>query len=166
MLFPWSGEDEYQYHLLYKSINKVNIGGLPFLPQATGLVEQFVERLIENNPEELQREGILPIGTREEGESSLIDKVLVGTVSKEEDYRRFIYNDYFQITVRKLGKGWQEAKYVALYTTADVEGINGIKEFGKIDRVSTEDGNVFSMFKPGSRRKMSSNLLNMELPLI
>jgi uncharacterized protein len=32
VLFPWYDEDSYQEHELYKSINEVNIGGLPFLP--------------------------------------------------------------------------------------------------------------------------------------
>ena len=54
VLFPWSDEDIYQEHHFYKSINEVNIGALPFLPNATDLVEQFVERLIEKSPEEIQ----------------------------------------------------------------------------------------------------------------
>jgi uncharacterized protein len=143
VLFPLGDEEGFREHPLYKSINQVNIGGLPFLPQATELVEQFVERLIEKNPEEIQREGILPIGTKEEWESSLVDKVLVGTVSKKDEYLNFIQNGYFQIPTYKLKRGWQEAKYVALYTTSDVHNQNGIAEYGKIDRISTEDGNVY-----------------------
>ena len=30
----------------------MNIGGLPFLPNSTVLVETLVERLVENNPED------------------------------------------------------------------------------------------------------------------
>ncbi|MFB5193471.1 DUF2357 domain-containing protein [Neobacillus sp. KR4-4] len=142
VLFPWDGEEEYREHLLYQSINKVNIGGLPFLPQATDLVEQFVERLIEKNPEEIQREGILPIGIMEEWESSLVDKVLVGTVSNEDDYKRFIRSGYFQIPLSKLRKGWQEAKYVALYATEAAREQNGIVDYGKIERVLTDNDNI------------------------
>jgi uncharacterized protein len=142
VLFPWWDEEGYREHPLYKSINQVNIGGLPFLPQATDLVEQFVERLIEKSPEEIQREGILPLGTKEEWESSLVEKVLVGTVSNQDDYINFIQNGYFQISEDKLKKGWQEAKYVALYKSAEVQNQNGIAEYGKIDRISIENGNV------------------------
>ena len=35
------------------------------------LVEQFVERLIDSSPEELQEEGILPIGSKEQWFSDL-----------------------------------------------------------------------------------------------
>jgi uncharacterized protein len=142
VLFPWGDEEGYREHPLYKSINQVNIGGLPFLPQATDLVEQFVERLIEKSPEEIQYEGILPRGTKEEWESSLVEKVLVGTVSNQNDYIGFIQNGYFQIQEEKLKQGWQEAKYVALYTTAEVPKQNGIAEYGKIDRITIQDGNV------------------------
>jgi uncharacterized protein len=142
VLFPWGEEESYREHSLYKSINQVNIGGLPFLPQATDLVEQFVERLIEKSPEEIQQEGILPKGSKEEWESSLVEKVLVGTVSNQDAYINFIQNSYFQMQESKLKKGWQEAKYVALYTTAEVHKQNGIAEYGKIDRISLEDGYV------------------------
>lgn len=142
VLFPWWDEEGYREHPLYKSIDQVNIGGLPFLPQATDLVEQFVERIIEKSPEEIQREGILPRGSKEEWESSLVEKVLVGTVSSVEDYNTFIQNGYYLIPVDHLKKGWQEAKYIALYTTVNVGNRNGIAEYGKVERISTEGGDV------------------------
>jgi hypothetical protein len=153
VLFPWGDEDVYQEHPLYKSIDQVNIGGLPFLPQATDLVEQFVERLIEKSPEEIQLKGILPRGTKEEWESSLVEKVLVGTVSNGEDYKDFILNGYFRIAVNKLNKSWQETKYVALYTTIGVVVQNGIGEYGMVDRISTEGGTVIFYVKGWQQTK-------------
>lgn len=147
VLFPWGDEERYREHPLYKSINQVNIGGLPFLPQATDLVEQFVERLIEKSPEEIQREGILPLGRKEDWESSLVEKVLVGTVSNQDDYNVFIRNGYFQLSESKFKKGWQEAKYVALYKSIDVDDQNGIAEYSKIDRISIENGNAIFHLK-------------------
>lgn len=73
VLFPWNQEEAYEKHPFYKSIEKVNIGGFPFLPNATRLVEQFLDHLIEK-PEEIIKEGILPRGTREEWHSSLEEK--------------------------------------------------------------------------------------------
>lgn len=142
VLFPWGDEAGYQEHPLYKSIDQVNIGGLPFLPQATDLVEQFIEHLIEKSPEEIQKEGILPRGTKVEWESSLVDKVLVGTVSNQNEYDFFIRNRIFVIQVNKLNKGWQEAKYIALYTTNEVMGQNGITVYGGIDQVNIKDKTV------------------------
>ncbi|MGE6720821.1 DUF2357 domain-containing protein [Peribacillus frigoritolerans] len=141
VLFPWSDEQSYEDHHFYKSIDQVNIGGLPFLPNATYMVERFLECLIEKSPEEIQREGILPRGTKEEWESTLEEKVLVGTVSNEAIYRDFIQQGYYQIPVNSLKKGWQEAKYVALYTTSEL-GENGVREYGDIKRIATEEDTV------------------------
>ena len=112
-------------NILFIKVLIVNIGGLPFLPKATDIVEQFVERLIERSPEEIQREGILPLGTKEEWKSSLVEQVLVGVVPNKETYIDFIQNGHFNILINKLKKGWQEAKYVALYTTSDVHDKKG-----------------------------------------
>ena len=120
VLFPWFDEDTYMEHHFYKSINEVNIGALPFLPNATSLVEQFVERLIDSSPEELQEEGILPIGSKEQWISDLEEKVFVGLVSSKEDYTAFIQGGYYQIAAHFLKKGWQEAKYIALYAKSGV----------------------------------------------
>lgn len=62
VLFPWNDEQAYRDHPLYNSIEKVNIGGLPFLPDHTGLVEGIIDNLLNKNADELQREGILPRG--------------------------------------------------------------------------------------------------------
>lgn len=46
VLFPYNNEEEYSKHPLYKSIETVNIGGIPFLPTATKLMEEFLKELI------------------------------------------------------------------------------------------------------------------------
>lgn len=142
VLFPWHLESEYQEHHFYKSINEVNIGGLPFLPNATDLVERFVERLIDKNPEELQKEGILPIGALEEWQSSLDEKALVGLVATEEEHHRFVQGSFYSIPVAPLKKGWQEVKYVALYLKNGVASVNGVTVYGKIVKVGLNGNRV------------------------
>ncbi|MBU3191322.1 hypothetical protein KPL51_17520 [Clostridium bowmanii] len=46
VLFPYKDELQYKNHNFYKSIEEVNIGGIPFLPKATGLMEEFLDKLI------------------------------------------------------------------------------------------------------------------------
>jgi uncharacterized protein len=135
VLFPWFDEVVYEDHHFYKSIEKVNIGGLPFLPNATTTVERFVERLIDKSPEEIQKEGILPRGAHEEWKSSLERMVLVGLVSDQESYNRFNKEGYYQIPVKLLRKGWQEAEYVALYLKNNLDTQNGVHLYGKIKDV-------------------------------
>jgi uncharacterized protein len=136
VLFPWFQEDIYKEHHFYKSINEVNIGALPFLPNATTLVEQFLERLIDSSPEDLQREGILPRGAKEHWYSAHDEKVIVGLISSKEDFHSFIREGIYQLPVRLLRKGWQEAKYIALYKKSGVADIQGINEYGKITDVT------------------------------
>ena len=47
VLFPYGDEERYESHQFYKSIGKVNIGGLPFLPGTTRLVGELLDRLLE-----------------------------------------------------------------------------------------------------------------------
>jgi len=46
VLFPYQNEADYKKHKFYKSINQVEIGGLPFLPGATMLVSEKISKLL------------------------------------------------------------------------------------------------------------------------
>lgn len=46
VLFPHPKESEYSGHRFHKSLNKVEIGGLPFLPGATTLLEKKIDALL------------------------------------------------------------------------------------------------------------------------
>lgn len=46
VLFPYKDEEQYKNHNFYKSIEEVNIGGIPFLPSTTRLMEEFLDKLI------------------------------------------------------------------------------------------------------------------------
>jgi uncharacterized protein len=145
VLFPWNGEQVFQDHHFYKSIEKVNIGGFPFLPNATNLVERFIENLIEKSPEEIQKEGILPRGSLEKWKELIEEKVLVGVVSTLEQYRAYLIDTEYNILLTNLKNGWQEAKYIALYLTKEVGRQNGVLCFGKITSLQIE--NEMATFK-------------------
>lgn len=52
VLFPYGNEEEYSEHLLYKSIETVSIGGIPFLPSSTKLMEEFLREIIRETCED------------------------------------------------------------------------------------------------------------------
>ncbi|MBS4201309.1 restriction endonuclease-like protein [Bacillus sp. FJAT-49732] len=139
VLFPWQDEENYELHPFFESIDEVNIGGLPFLPRTTKLVERLVERLVESNPEELQQEGILPQGSISYWESQLEDVTLIGSINNIDDYYEYKQNGYYEIQASLLKGEWQRSKYLALYITqnvAKVSGVeNGIQFYGEISRV-------------------------------
>jgi hypothetical protein len=152
VLFPWFDEDSYENHSFYKSIDKVNIGGLPFLPNTTYLVEQFLDHLIEKSPEEIQQKGTLPRGTKEDWLSALDEKVMVGLVKNEKNYRVHRMEKFYHIPVYQLKKGWQEAKYLALYLPKRVsQGRNGIYFYGKITDIEIKKRNHITGL-PSSRQ--------------
>ncbi|MCA0984293.1 DUF2357 domain-containing protein [Halobacillus yeomjeoni] len=136
VLFPWMDEENYDNHPFYKSIDEVNIGGFPFLPNTTIMVEQFIDHLVESSPEDLQQHGILPKGTIDHWESSLEEKVLVGVVKDSAHLRVHKSHRFYHIPIKQLSKGWQEAKYVALYISQpeskELGEPNGITYYGKI----------------------------------
>ncbi|WP_430787224.1 DUF2357 domain-containing protein [Virgibacillus flavescens] len=141
VLFPWFDEEGYAEHDFYKSINDVNIGGFPFLPNSTRLVEQFIERLVEKSPEELQEEGILPKGTLQEWQSSLEKKVLIGKVANKDVYQDFLQNKRYIIPLSYLTKGWQEAQYVGLYLPKKEFGNRmGVSLLGFVEEVVFVNG--------------------------
>lgn len=160
VLFPFGNEDFYKEHRFYKSIDKVNIGALPFLPNATMLVEQFVERLIDSSPEELQEEGILPRGAKEQWLSALDEKVLVGLVSSKEDYTSFVREGCYKIAAYLLKKGWQEIKWIALYAKSGVAHYHGVLEYGKITDVTFEEveGKEYVCFHVEYWRKLKQTI--------
>ncbi|WP_433747844.1 DUF2357 domain-containing protein [Falsibacillus pallidus] len=146
ILFPWHEEQAYLEHPFYKSIDEVNIGGLPFLPNSTVLVEKLVERLVESNPEELQEEGVLPTGALTHWYSSLDEKVLIATISDTKVYEEFKRNKYVEIEVVGLRKDWQKSVYAALYVTSEVSketrAENGIQFYGRVQDVKVLEGKV------------------------
>jgi uncharacterized protein len=139
VLFPWNEEHAYLEHPFYKSIDEVNIGGLPFLPNSTVLVETLVERLVESNPEDLQEEGVLPTGAWKHWESSLDEKVLIVSVNDKRVYHEYKRQGYIELNSTGLKKGWQGTEFIALYVTFEVSNetgvANGIQFFGRVQDI-------------------------------
>lgn len=143
VLFPWSDGKMYREHEFYKSIDKVNIGGLPFLPNETELVEQFIERLIEKSPEEIYEEGILPKGTIDHWKSDLEDNVLIGLVSTKEQYKNCIRNKYFVLDKISRKSNTKNLKYLALYLKKDISDENGVCFYGNINTIELYNGKLY-----------------------
>ncbi|MHA6259120.1 DUF2357 domain-containing protein [Sporosarcina sp. CAU 1771] len=116
VLFPWNEEQSYEGHPLYSSIDSVNIGGLPFLPNAMELVDRFIDNLLNKSPEQLQLEGILPKGSLEEkGDPYSVDQVLIISVNSEEELQQLISAKSYDMSAVELLEGWQRIQYIAVY---------------------------------------------------
>ena len=139
VLFPYTNERIYQEHRFYKSIEKVNVGGLPFLPSAVGLVEKFLADLIDDSPESAFERSILPIGTYDYVRDVNFNNrdVLVGTLSKPEQLRANLEHKFYHIPCSEISDKKMPLKYIALYqSSSKFKESCGIAYYGEI--VSSE----------------------------
>lgn len=56
-LFPLAADDEFKDHKLFRSLSTLGIGALPFLPDHTALVDEWIDTLLTASPEELAEPG-------------------------------------------------------------------------------------------------------------
>lgn len=134
ILFPYQKEDEYESHHFYKSIESVNIGGLPFLPSATRLVTELLETLISDSPESAFERSVLPVGIEEKIKTVDWSRqdVMIGSVSGKAQLDAFLKNNCF--CAQHFNKIRLPIRYIALYEKGE-----GIKYYGELISWSQTD---------------------------
>ena len=83
VLFPYpNDEEEYRSHQFCKSIDTVNIGGLPFMPGKTKIAEELLTKLVGESDASAYDKAILPRGIEEKLEKVdwTREDVLVGSL--------------------------------------------------------------------------------------
>lgn len=127
ILFPYGNEKEYQNHRFYKSIESVNIGGLPFLPSATTLVTQLLDALITDSSESAFERATLPAGIEDRIRTVDWEKrdVLIGLVPDKAHMDLFLNSKLYW--TRRFDRSNLPIRYVALY-----EKRTGIRYFGEL----------------------------------
>lgn len=159
ILFPYSNEEEYKKHRFYKSIEQVNIGGLPFLPSATGLVTKLLDELISDSPDSAFERATLPRGIEEK--LAKVDwsrrDVLVGTLRGPEHLSACLAAKAFLVAASRIKEENFPIRYVALYETEAAFGSEAkIKYYGEVKTVEvvTSDSSVLGdsvAFVPGEQ---------------
>lgn len=117
VLFPYPHEERYKAHHFYKSIELMNIGALPFLPNSTSLVEQFLDEIIQDSPEKAFERSTRPRGTREYYANQLAGKnVLVGSVRGPEQVEVALEKSFYHVPLKNLTdqKILTQLEYVAM----------------------------------------------------
>lgn len=139
VLFPYDDEELYKEHHFYKSIESVNIGGLPFLPGATSLVQKFLDELISDSKESAFERTTLPRGIEEK--LAVVDwkkrDVLIGTFRSRKQFDICFDKNFYYIPVKQLPDERLPIHYVALYQTKNKFGIDaGIRYYGEVLRTT------------------------------
>ncbi|MEF3306255.1 restriction endonuclease-like protein [Paenibacillus sp. GYB003] len=137
VLFPYHDEEQFREHHFYRSIEQINIGAFPFLPNSTSLMEKFLDEIILDTPEKAYERATRPRGTKEYYKNKLSGKnVLIGALSQKEQLdaaldHRFYHTPLHNITDHKL---LTQIEYVALYQSIQLFGREeaGIRVYGKV----------------------------------
>ncbi|MEW4368241.1 DUF2357 domain-containing protein [Paenibacillus kandeliae] len=139
VLFPYGNEQQYTQHHFYKSVRKINVGALPFLPNATSLVEQFLDELIADSPEQAYERATVPQRTDEYYTDKMQQRqrnMLVGSVRGQEQVELALEHRFYHVPLRNLGDAQQvtSVEYVAMYQSKRVFGAEqaGIHYYGRV----------------------------------
>lgn len=138
VLFPYADEKEYINHKFYKSIETVNIGGLPFLPGATSLVEKLLTELIMDSKESAFERTLLPRGIEKmlvKVDWSIRD-VLVGSLRNVKQLKYNLEKKFYHVPTYQLRENNFPIRYVALYQSKEIFGNkSGIRYYGEVSKV-------------------------------
>ena len=135
VLFPYHNEEEYKSHRFYNSIDKVNIGGLPFLPSATSLVEKQLDELITDSSESAFERATLPVGIESKLAKVEWDNrdVLVVSVKSSIAFEETFSAKRVIVPAYKLAGDPEGINEIAIYQIKSVFGADaGIKYYGYV----------------------------------
>lgn len=137
VLFPYRNQEEYRNHKFYKSIERVNIGALPFLPSATALVTEMLDELISDSPESAFERATLPAGI--ESRLAKVEwnrrDVLIGTLRSNAQLKVCLENRFYYIPATLVEESDMPIHYVALFQTPRIFSNNsGIHYYGEVLR--------------------------------
>jgi len=141
VLFPYGNEKEYRHHRFFESIAKVNVGGLPFLPSATGMVSSLLDELISDSPDSAFERAPLPRGIEEKlakVDWSVRD-VLIGALSSKAQLNICLKYNFYHVPQRQIKESDLPVHYVAIYQSIN-NGFGadaGIRYYGEVLRCSS-----------------------------
>lgn len=137
VLFPYSNEAEYRNHRFFESIDKVNIGGLPFLPLATSMVTDMLDQLIADSPTSAFERTTLPRGI--EAKLAKVDwsvrDVLIGVLSRKQQLNACLNHRFYHIPAAHIKDNEFPIRYVAIYQSKRLFGAKaGIRYYGEVTK--------------------------------
>ena len=139
VLFPYTNKEEYRGHKFFESIEKVNIGGLPFLPSETSMVQDMLDALIADSPDSAFERATLPRGI--EDKLAKIDwnqrDMLVGALRNRAQLETCLQHKFYHIPASKIKDTDLPIHYVAIYQSINIFGREaGIRYFGEVTKTN------------------------------
>lgn len=137
ILFPGNEEELYKQHRFYRSIETVNIGGLPFLPSKTQLVEAFLEDLVEGSGHQQYQHLPFLSGLKDYFEDLDIARknVLIGPVKSAAQLKATLEKRLYHVPQKHLKAMNKQIETIVLYEPKGKEDLlpgGGIRYEGKV----------------------------------
>lgn len=141
ILFPYNNEATYAGldgstpHPFYTSIETINIGGLPFLPSQTKLVEKFLDELILDSPESAFERTVTQEGTDKYFTQRFQNSnVLIGSLRNRSQLAKCLEHNFYHIPYWKIRHHLLKLQYIAIYQAKNIFGEKdcGVWYYGKI----------------------------------
>ncbi len=139
VLFPYSNQERYKEHHFFKSIDKMNIGALPFLPSATDLVRDFLQELINDSDLSAFERATLPAGIEEKLKRVDLGNrdVLIGMFRSSDQFDICFENKFYYTPVKNIDSNRFPIDYVGLHQSKNIfEEKSGISYYGKIKSIT------------------------------
>ncbi|QHW31463.1 DUF2357 domain-containing protein [Paenibacillus rhizovicinus] len=139
VLFPYHDEEQFKDHKFYKSIELVNVGAFPFLPNATTLMEAFLDEIVQDSPEKAYERSMRPRGTKTYYKDKLAGQnMLVGSLRQVEQLDAALRHGFYHVPLENFTNHTvlSELEYVALYQSIgkfQSQGLeSGVHWYGRI----------------------------------
>lgn len=135
VLFPYNNEEKYREHNFYKSIDEVNIGGIPFLPSTTSMMEEFLDTLINESSYATFERALDQIGSEDNLKDEYFTEknVLIGPVKDEKQFKVSLEGRFYHVPKTQVDFINNNIKYIALSQPSKVfKEDGGISYYGKV----------------------------------
>lgn len=138
VLFPYHDEETFKKHKFYKSIELINVGAFPFLPNSTSLMEAFLDEIILDSPEKAYERSTRPRGTKDYYRNKFLGKnVLVGSLRDASQLADALKFGFYHVPLSNISdhKLLTQLEYVALYQSKkkfEQAGEMGVHWYGRI----------------------------------
>lgn len=155
VLFPWSDEAGYLDHRFYKSIDRVGVGALPFLPGNKSLVKALLSRWISEPAPELDDKAV---GVEKH---SRVGLVLLGPISPALSISDIQRIGFYHVPKSRLTLENKEVTHLALYESSRSSNGGVVRMLYPIERWTVVPRNQLDV--PGIRKPSAELYYRIDL---
>ena len=159
VLFPGSDESLYKEDHFYESIQKVGIGGFPFLPSTHTLLGEFLEELVEASGHSHYKDAPIQQGMTKYLEDLHIEErnVLVAPIRNTQQLEGIKEHGFYHIPLKNIRNRLMQIQYVAIYESKGPSHAGGIRYYGKVKQIEIKQRKQLTKYFPTHRDNLEED---------